>query len=95
MRCTGERPDVRIGTCNSPGGSPGAAVPRRRSGPIGGHGGHRGQVPGLVLLGQKAGPEAVLGPHYYASRSNPERKVRQHVRDLQALGYTVTLNLAA
>ncbi|GAB3318056.1 IS110 family transposase [Geodermatophilus aquaeductus] len=36
-----------------------------------------------------------LGPDYYASRSNPERKVRQHLRELQALGYTVTLNPAA
>ena len=36
-----------------------------------------------------------LGSDYYASRTNPERKVRQHVRELQALGYTVTLNPAA
>jgi len=36
-----------------------------------------------------------LGPDYYASRTNPDRKVRQHVRDLQALGYSVTLNPAA
>jgi len=36
-----------------------------------------------------------LGADYYASRTNPERKVRQHVRELQALGYTVTLNPAA
>jgi len=36
-----------------------------------------------------------LGPEYYASRTNPERKVRQHVRELQSLGYTVTLNPAA
>ena len=36
-----------------------------------------------------------LGPDYYASRTNPERKVRQHVRELQALGYSVTLNPAA
>jgi transposase len=36
-----------------------------------------------------------LGPDYYAFRANPERKVRQHVRELQALGYTVTLNPAA
>jgi hypothetical protein len=34
-----------------------------------------------------------LGPDYYAARTNPERKVRRHVRELQALGYTVTLNL--
>ena len=36
-----------------------------------------------------------LGPDYYNSRTNPERKVRHHVRELQALGYTVTLNPAA
>jgi transposase len=35
-----------------------------------------------------------LGADYYASRTNPERKVRQHLRELQALGYTVTLNPA-
>src|SRR5688500_15381217 len=36
-----------------------------------------------------------LGPDYYATRTNPERKVRQHVRELQDLGYTVTLNPTA
>jgi transposase len=36
-----------------------------------------------------------LGPQYYAARTNPERRVRNHVRELQALGYTVTLNPAA
>jgi transposase len=36
-----------------------------------------------------------LGPDHYASRTNPQRKVRNHVRELQALGYTVTLNPAA
>ena len=36
-----------------------------------------------------------LGPDYYASRANSERKVRNHVRELQALGYSVTLNPAA
>jgi transposase len=36
-----------------------------------------------------------LGPGYYDSRTNPQRKVRNHVRELQALGYTVTLNPAA
>jgi transposase len=35
-----------------------------------------------------------LGADYHASRTNPERKVRQHLRELQALGYTVTLNPA-
>jgi transposase len=36
-----------------------------------------------------------LGPGYYDSRANPQRKVRNHVRELQALGYAVTLNPAA
>src|SRR3954454_9506647 len=36
-----------------------------------------------------------LGPDHYAARTNPQRKVRNHVRELQALGYTVTLNPAA
>jgi hypothetical protein len=36
-----------------------------------------------------------LGPDYYAARTNPQRRVRQHVREMQALGYTVTLNPAA
>ena len=36
-----------------------------------------------------------LGSGYYDSRTNPQRKVRNHVRELQALGYAVTLNPAA
>ena len=36
-----------------------------------------------------------LGPDYYASRNTPERKVRHHIRELQELGYSVTLNPAA
>jgi len=36
-----------------------------------------------------------LGADYYASRTHAERKVRQHVKELQDLGYSVTLNLAA
>jgi hypothetical protein len=36
-----------------------------------------------------------VGPDYYAARTNPQRKVRQHVRELQALGYAVTRNPAA
>jgi transposase len=36
-----------------------------------------------------------LGADYHASRTNPQRRVRNHVRELQALGYTVTLNPAA
>jgi hypothetical protein len=36
-----------------------------------------------------------LGPDYYAARNNPERQARHHIRELQALGYSVTLNPAA
>src|SRR5450759_4103680 len=36
-----------------------------------------------------------LGPGYYDSRINPERKKRNHVREPEALGYRVTLQPAA
>jgi transposase len=36
-----------------------------------------------------------LGPGYYASRIDKEKKTRSHVRQLQALGFTVTLAPAA
>ncbi len=36
-----------------------------------------------------------LGPGYYASRIDKEKKTRGHVRQLEALGYTVTLAAAA
>jgi transposase len=36
-----------------------------------------------------------LGSDYYTSRNNPQRKARHHIRELQALGYSVTLNPAA
>jgi transposase len=36
-----------------------------------------------------------LGPGYYDSRINPERKKRNHIRELEALGYRVTLQPAA
>jgi transposase len=36
-----------------------------------------------------------LGPGYYDSRTKTQRRIRTHVRELQALGYTVTLNPAA
>jgi transposase len=48
-----------------------------------------------ALLSDEEAQFVDLGPDYYDSRTNPERKVRQHVRELQALGYTVTLNPAA
>jgi transposase len=36
-----------------------------------------------------------LGPGYYDSRINPEHKKRNHIRELEALGYKVTLQPAA
>ena len=36
-----------------------------------------------------------LGPGYYAARINPERRKQNHIRQLEALGYTVTLQPAA
>jgi transposase len=48
-----------------------------------------------ALLSDEQAQFVDLGSDYYASRVNPERRIRQHVRELQALGYTVTLNPAA
>jgi len=48
-----------------------------------------------ALLSDEQAQFVDLGPDFYAARANPERKVRQHVRELQALGYSVTLNPAA
>jgi transposase len=36
-----------------------------------------------------------LGPGYYAARIDPERRNRAHVRQLEALGYQVTLEPGA
>ena len=36
-----------------------------------------------------------LGPGFYGTRSNADRRKRNHVRQLEALGYTVTLQPAA
>ena len=36
-----------------------------------------------------------LGPDFYDTRLGPDRKKRSHVRQLEALGYKVTLELAA
>ena len=47
-----------------------------------------------ALLSDEEAHFVDLGPDYYASRNNPARKVRQHIRDLHALGYSVTLNPA-
>ena len=33
-----------------------------------------------------------LGPGYYASRTNTDRKLRNHIRQIQALGFDVTIS---
>jgi hypothetical protein len=37
----------------------------------------------------------VLGPNFYDTRIGPERKNRYHIRQLEALGYQVTLEPTA
>jgi hypothetical protein len=36
-----------------------------------------------------------LGSGFYATRIDPDRRKRNHIRQLEALGYTVTLQPAA
>jgi transposase len=36
-----------------------------------------------------------LGSGFYATRTDPDRRKRNHIRQLEALGYTVTLQPAA
>ncbi len=47
------------------------------------------------LLADPAARFCELGPGYYASRIDTDRKTRNHVRQLEALGYAVTLAHAA
>ena len=47
------------------------------------------------LLSDPAARFHDLGPGYYAARIDPERRKRNHIRQLEALGYTVTLKPAA
>ena len=47
------------------------------------------------LLANRAARYRDLGPGYYASRINKEKKTRNHIRQLEALGYAVTLAPAA
>jgi len=67
----------------------------------------RGKKKAIVAVGRSilvitwyllSDPEAGfhdLGSGYYDSRINPERKKRNHIRELEALGYRVTLQPAA
>ena len=68
---------------------------------------HRGKLKALVAVARSilvivwhllADPTARfcdLGPDYYDTRSNTERAKRTHIRQLEALGYKVTLQPAA
>jgi len=47
------------------------------------------------LLSDRAARYRDLGAGYYASRIDKDRKTRNHVRQLEALGYTVTITQAA
>jgi len=47
------------------------------------------------LLADPAARYEDLGAGYYASRTDTERKTRNHIRQLEALGYTLTLTQAA
>jgi transposase len=67
----------------------------------------RGSKRAIVALGRSilviawhllSDPEARfydLGPGYHAARIDPERRKRTHIRELEALGYTVTVEPAA
>ena len=67
----------------------------------------RGKKKAIVAVGRSilvitwhllSDPEARyhdLGPGCYDSRINPERRKRNHIRELEALGYKVTLEPAA
>jgi transposase len=54
------------------------------------HSGHR-----LVPAVRRGRPASRPGPGYYDSRLNPERMKRNHIRELEAPGYRVTLQPAA
>ncbi len=47
------------------------------------------------LLADPATRFTDLGSDFYDTRVNPERRKRNHIRQLEALGYTVTLLPAA
>lgn len=47
------------------------------------------------LLADPAARYHDLGPGYYASRIDKDRKLRNHIRQIEALGYAVTLTQAA
>ena len=48
-----------------------------------------------ILLADPAARYTDLGPDYVASRTDRDKKIRNHVRQLKALGLQVTLTPAA
>jgi transposase len=46
------------------------------------------------LLSNPAARHADLGYGYYQARTDTDRKLRNHMRQIQALGFTVTLTKA-
>ena len=46
------------------------------------------------LLADPAARYTDLGPGYHAARTDTDRKLRNHIRQLQALGFTVTITRA-
>ena len=61
-------------------------------------GGDTGTAPASLphhLLADPAATFHELGAAYYASRTDKDKKTRNHVRQLEALGFTVTLAQAA
>ena len=47
------------------------------------------------LLADPAGRFTDLGPGYYQARTDNDKKIKNHIRQIEALGFTVTLTKAA
>jgi transposase len=47
------------------------------------------------LLADPAARYADLGPGYYQARLDTDRKLRNHIRQIQALGFDITLTKTA
>ena len=46
------------------------------------------------LLADPAARFTDLGPGYYQARTDTDRRLRNHIRQIQALGFTVTITSA-
>ena len=57
-------------------------------------GGNTGTAPASLphhLLSDRAARYTDLGASYYQTRTDTDRKLRNHIRQIQALGFDVTL----